>query len=96
MTSKLDELLGRQLFTPFVITTEDGDLISISNPPVQVFRSLQEQLTHHTRTVLRGKLIEIRLPRLLERRGAASKRRDGNYHQKKKLFTGEILDTHSN
>ena len=54
MTSKLNELLGRQLFTPFVITTEDGDLISISNPPVRVFRSLREQLTHHTRTVLRG------------------------------------------
>src|ERR1700751_5126132 len=36
MTSKLDELLSRQPSTPFVITTEDGDLISISNPPVRV------------------------------------------------------------
>jgi hypothetical protein len=32
MTSKLDELLGRQPFLPFVITTEDGDSISIANP----------------------------------------------------------------
>jgi hypothetical protein len=32
MTSKLDEFLGRQPFAPFVITTEDGDSISIANP----------------------------------------------------------------
>lgn len=32
MTENLDELLGRQPFSPFVIATEDGDSISISNP----------------------------------------------------------------
>jgi hypothetical protein len=32
MTDELDELLNRQPFSPFVITTDDGDSISISNP----------------------------------------------------------------
>ena len=42
------------------------------------------------------KLTEIRLPGLLEHRGASQQISDGKSQQKKKLFIDGILDIHSN